>query len=113
MVGAKPHNQKYIPIAKVYKHIIANEFNIKVIQYLETYFKKEYILSDGICYVKVSLYNEFDDKIKIKPEYLFGFLGMLYNPKYIRRINRFAKGVIDRKVMSYDTKKDYNGWSQI
>lgn len=104
---------KYIPIKKVFKHIIANQYNLKVVQYQEGYFDKIFILTDGIVFIKKVIYNNFDDDIKIKDkdEYMFGYMDIIYNPKYIK-VDKYVKSIIDNKTKFYDiSKHKFNGWS--
>lgn len=104
--------KKYTPIKDVFKHIIYNQNNIRVIQYCEGYFDKIFILSDGIVFIKKIIYNIFDDDIIIKPEYIFGFNKNIYNPKYIKKIDKCVKSIIDNKTRFYDVSKHkFNGWS--
>lgn len=106
--------QKYVPIKKVFKHIIANENNFRVIQYQEGYFDRIYILTDGIAFIKKTIYNNFDDGIIVKPEYIFGYMSFIYNPKYIKKIDRTVKNIIDTKISLYDINKhEFNGWKPV
>lgn len=101
----------YLPIKKVFEHIIFNEDKFKVIQYQEGYFCKIYILTDGIVHIKKSEYNNFDEDIYIKPEYVFGYGKIIYNPKYIKKINKNVRNIIEKKIKFYDTfKHNFNGW---
>ena len=105
---------KYIPIKKVFKHIIANQYNIRVIQYQEGYFDRVFILTDGIVFIKKTVYNNFDDGIVVKPEYVFGYMKFIYNPKYIKKIDKYVKSIIDNKTQFYDVSKHiFNDWKPV
>ena len=103
---------KYMSVKKLFKHIIYNQTNFKVIQYQEGFLQRVFILSDGIVHIKRIVYNNFDDDIEIKnkDEYIFGYKNLLYNPKYIK-VDRCVKNIINNRTDYYEiAKHKFNSW---